>query len=58
MLQDGPNLGDCDPGKPFHKLGHRCAILEVFKQCGHRYPSASEYPGSADAIRVLLDRSA
>lgn len=58
VLQDSANLGNRDARKPFHELRHRCAILEILEQRGHGYSGAPEYPGSADAVRVLLDRNA
>ena len=58
MLQDSANLLDGDAWKPLHELRDLSAILEILEQCGDRHPSTSEYPGTADAIRMTLDRRA
>src|SRR5258708_2633004 len=56
MLKHRSNLFECDAGKPFDKLCHGRAVLQVLEQSGNGYPSATENPRATDTIPVAFDR--
>jgi hypothetical protein len=56
MLQDRTNLLQGHTRKPFHELRYECAIFEVLKQCSYWHTSATEYPGTADALGITFNR--
>ena len=56
VLQDRARLPEGDAWKPLDELRHQRPVLEVLEQRRHRYARTPEHPGSANAIRVPLDR--
>lgn len=56
VLQDSTRLPEGDAWKPLDELRDQGAVLEVLEQRRHGYAGTPEHPGSADAIRIALDR--
>ena len=56
MLQHGPDLRQCHPRKPLEELMNGYVVLEILEERSDRYPRATEHPGPAVPIRVLLYR--
>ena len=55
VLQHGANLFESNARKPFHKLGHQCAIFKIFKQCCDWHAGAGKYPRTTDARGIALN---
>jgi hypothetical protein len=51
------NLFAGHAGKPFEKITHRCAVLQILKQRRHRHARALEEPRAADFAGDALNRS-
>ena len=55
MGEDGVDFPPVDTGKPFKKLFHGRAVLEVLEQGGDGHTRSHKHPRSAELIRVPFD---
>jgi hypothetical protein len=58
MIQHSTNLLTADAREPFYELRHQRSIFKILEERGDRHASAPEYPSSADALGIALNRGA
>ena len=58
VIKYGSNLHERHAGEPFDELRNEGAVLEILEKRGNGHASATEYPRSADTLRVTLDHRA
>ena len=55
VIEYRSNLLQSDPRKPFNKLRHLRAILQILEESRHWHARSPEYPRAADAFWVPFD---